>query len=48
MDCITCSGHGLNSRKNANFAREITLKRSRGQMYFDKLYSYHRISSRYY
>ena len=27
----TCSGHGLNVGKNANFARGVTLKRSRRQ-----------------
>ena len=28
-----CSGHGLNSGITANFARDVTLKRSKGQQY---------------
>ena len=33
MACIMCYGHGLNSGITANFARDITLKSSRGQRY---------------
>ena len=33
MACNTCSSQGLNGGINANFARDITLKSSRGQRY---------------
>ena len=41
MTCITCSGHGLNDGINANFVRDVTLKRSVCQRYvgFVKLVS---------
>ena len=31
MACCMCSGHRLNAGINANFARDVTLKRSRGK-----------------
>ena len=33
MTCSTCSGHELNGEIHKNFARDVTLKRSRGQQY---------------
>ena len=33
MACSMCSGHGLNSEINANFARNDSWKMSRGQSY---------------
>ena len=33
MACSTCCGHGLNGGINANFARDVTWKRSHRQMY---------------
>ena len=43
MACSMCSRHGLNGGIDANFARDVTLKRSIGQRYVG--YSYHGISS---
>ena len=34
MACSPCSSHGLKGGINANFARDVTLKSSRGQSYF--------------
>ena len=33
MGSSMCSSHGLNHGINANFARDVTLKSSRGQRY---------------
>ena len=33
MTCSPCSSHGLNCGINANFAKDVTLKSSRGQSY---------------
>ena len=33
MACSMCSSRGLNRGINANFARDVTLKRRRGQSY---------------